>query len=171
ATYAGLAGGAHVTLLPEFEIDLDAVGRVVAERRRGPAGYSIVVVSEGARLPTAQAGAAGVATVAAGTDAFGHERLGGIAQRLAERIEQQTGVETRAVVLGHIQRGGAPSAYDRVLATRFGVHAAELVAAGRFGRMASLRGTEITDVPLVEGTGTLKTVPLAFYEMVRGVSG
>ncbi len=164
--YAGLAGGAHVTLLPEFEIDVEAVCRVVEERKRGPAGYSIVVVSEGARMP-----AVGVATVAQGTDAFGHERLGGVAQRLAERIELETGVETRAVVLGHIQRGGAPSAYDRVLATRFGVRAADLVSEGQFGVMVSLKGTEITEVPLIEGTGALKTVPASFYEMVRGVSG
>jgi 6-phosphofructokinase 1 len=167
--YAGLAGGAHVTLLPEFEIDLEAVCRVVAERRKSAAGYSIVVVSEGAILPAAKG--AGVATVAEGTDAFGHARLGGVAQRLAEHIEQATGVETRAVVLGHIQRGGAPSAYDRVLATRFGIHAADLVHERRFGVMVALKGTVITEVPLITATGTLKTVPASFYEMIQGVSG
>ena len=98
-------------------------------------------------------------------------RLGGVGQRLAELIEKGTGVETRAVVLGHIQRGGAPSAYDRVLATRFGVRAADLVAEKKFGVMVSLQGTRITDVPLVEATGTLKTVPQSFYEMIQGVSG
>ena len=164
--HAGLAGGAHVTLVPEFPIDLDEVCRVVRERRAGAAGYTIIVVSEGAALPDAR-----VSTLEAGTDAFGHVRLGGVGQRLAERIEQATGAETRAVVLGHVQRGGAPSAYDRVLATRFGVRAADLVHERRFRSMVSLRGTEIVDVPLAEATGALKTVPAAFYEMVRGVSG
>jgi len=162
--YAGLAGGAHATLLPEFPIDVDAVCATVRARKENGPGYSIVVVSEGALLGE-------TSTVAAGTDAFGHVRLGGVGQRLAERIEQATGVETRAVVLGHIQRGGAPSAYDRVLATRFGVRAADLVAQGKFGFMVSLSGTKITEVPLIEATGTLKTVPQSFYEMIQGVSG
>jgi 6-phosphofructokinase 1 len=164
--HAGLAGGAHVTLIPEFPIDVNEVCRVVRERKAGPEGYTIVVVSEGASLPDVQ-----VSTLEAGTDAFGHVRLGGVGQRLAERIEQATGAETRAVVLGHVQRGGAPSAYDRVLATRFGIRAADLVAERRYGAMVSLRGTEIVDVPLAEATGALKTVPAAFYEMIRGVSG
>jgi 6-phosphofructokinase 1 len=162
--YAGLAGGAHATLLPEFPIDVDAVCKTVRARKEKGPGYSIVVVSEGALLGE-------TSTVAAGTDAFGHVRLGGIGQRLAELIEQKTGVETRAVVLGHIQRGGAPSAYDRVLATRFGVRAADLVAQEQFGLMVSLSGTKITEVPLIEATGTLKTVPQSFYEMIQGVSG
>jgi 6-phosphofructokinase 1 len=163
---AGIAGGAHVTLLPEFPIDVDAVCRVVKERKENGPGYSIVVVSEGALLEDDQA-----STIARGTDAFGHVRLGGVAQRLAERIEQATGVETRAVVLGHVQRGGAPSAYDRVLATRFGIHAADLAKERRFGVMVSLQGTRITDVPLAEATGALKTVPASFYEMMQGVAG
>jgi 6-phosphofructokinase 1 len=162
--YAGLAGGAHTTLLPEFPIDVDAVCATVRARKEQGPGYSIVVVSEGALLGE-------TSTVAEGTDAFGHVRLGGVGQRLAELIEQKTGVETRAVVLGHIQRGGAPSAYDRVLATRFGVRAADLVAQGKFGLMVSLSGTKITEVPLIEATGTLKTVPQSFYEMIQGVSG
>jgi phosphofructokinase-like protein len=163
---AGLAGGAHVTLVPEFPIDVEAVCRVVRERKASGAGYSVIVVSEGTLFADKA-----VSTLAAETDAFGHVRLGGVGQRLAELIEQGTGVETRAVVLGHIQRGGAPSAYDRVLATRFGIHAADLVQARRFGVMVSLKGTDITDVPLAEATGTLKTVPAAYYEMVQGVSG
>jgi 6-phosphofructokinase 1 len=162
--YAGLAGGAHVTLLPEFPIDVAQVAAVVRRRKEQGSGYSIVVVSEGALLGE-------TSTVAQGTDAFGHVRLGGVGQRLAERIEQETGVETRAVVLGHIQRGGPPSAYDRVLATRFGVRAADLVAQQRYGVMVSLQGTRITDVPLASATGTLKTVPSSFYEMIQGVSG
>jgi len=164
--YAGLAGGAHVTLLPEFPIDVDAVCRVVRARREHGPGYSIVVVSEGAKFPQQD-----VATRAAELDAFGHVRLGGIGQELAARIEQATGAETRAVVLGHIQRGGAPSAYDRVLATRFGVRAADLAHAGEFGVMVSLKGTALAAVPLAEATGTLKTVPESFFEMIQGVSG
>jgi len=164
--YAGLAGGAHVTLLPEYPVDLEAVCAVVRARREHGPGYTIVVVSEGARLPEGD-----LATVAQGEDAFGHVRLGGVGQALAARIEQATGAETRAVVLGHIQRGGAPSAYDRVLATRFGVRAADLVRAGEFGVMVALKGTELATVPLSEATGTLKTVPRAFYEMIQGVSG
>ncbi len=164
--YAGLAGGAHVTLLPEFPIDVEAVCRVVRERREKGPGYSIVVVSEGAMFH-----ASDVATTAQGVDAFGHVRLGGIGQELAARIEKATGAETRAVVLGHIQRGGAPSAYDRVLATRFGVRAADLAHAGEFGVMVALKGTELAAVPLAEATGTLKTVPQSFYEVVQGVSG
>jgi 6-phosphofructokinase 1 len=164
--YAGLAGGAHVTLLPEFPIDVEAVCKVVRDRRENGPGYSIVVVSEGARFPQGD-----VALVAQGVDAFGHVRLGGIGQELADRIEEATGAETRAVVLGHIQRGGAPSAYDRVLATRFGVRTADLVHEGQFGVMVALRGTALAAVPLAEATGTLKTVPESFYEMIQGVSG
>ncbi len=163
--YAGLAGGAHVTLLPEFPIDIAAVCDVVRRRKAG-AGYSIIVVSEGAALDET-----GEITVSAEKDAFGHARLGGIAERLAARIEKETGVEVRSAVLGHIQRGGPPSAYDRVLATRFGVRAADLVHEKKFGVMVALRGTEIVTVPLAEATGTLKQVPRSFYDMVAGVSG
>ncbi len=162
--YAGLAGGAHVTLLPEFPIDLAAVCEVV-RRRRAQGSYTIIVVSEGATLD-----ASGEVTVSAETDAFGHARLGGVAERLAARIEQETGVEVRSTVLGHIQRGGSPSAYDRVLATRFGVKAADLVHERQSGVMVALRGTGIVAVPLAEATGTLKQVPRSFYEMIQGVS-
>ena len=98
------------------------------------------------------------------TDAFGHVRLGGIGDRIAKEIEQRTGAEARAVVLGHIQRGGTPTAFDRVLATRFGIHAIDAVHDGDFGKMMALRGTDIVRVPLIDGTGELKTVPLARYE-------
>ncbi len=163
--YAGLAGGAHVTLLPEFPIDVTAVCDVVT-RRKAQGSYTIIVVSEGATLDTS-----GEITLSTETDSFGHARLGGIAERLAARIEQETGVEVRSTVLGHIQRGGAPSAYDRVLATRFGVRAAELVQEKQFGVMVALRGTGIVSVPLAEATGTLKQVPRSFYDMIQGVSG
>jgi 6-phosphofructokinase 1 len=167
--YAGLAGGAHCTLLPEYPVDLEAVCRVVAERRKA-GSYSIVVVSEGVELPGAGAGGEG-GSEGAGLDAFGHVRLGGVGAQLAAAIEEKTGVETRAVVLGHIQRGGSPSAYDRVLATRFGVRAADLAGEGTFGVMVALRGTGLVAIPLAEATGELKTVPASFYEMIQGVSG
>ena len=163
--YAGLAGGAHVTLLPEFPIDLKAVCATVTRRRDDGPGYTIIVVAEGASLDEAEV------TVDTTTDAFGHARLGGIGERLAARIEQATGCEVRATVLGHLQRGGAPSAYDRVLATRFGVRAADLVEDGEFGKMVALRGTQIVAIPLAEATGTLKQVPRSFYDMIAGVSG
>jgi len=164
--YAGIAGGAHITLLPEFPIDVAAVCATVKRRKVQGSGYTIIVVSEGAALDDA-----GEITVSAQTDAFGHARLGGVAERLAARIEQETGVEVRSTVLGHIQRGGSPTAYDRVLATRFGVHAADLVHEKNFGVMVALRGTGIVAVPLAEATGTLKQVPRSFYDMVQGVSG
>jgi 6-phosphofructokinase 1 len=178
--YAGIAGGAHVTLLPEFPPDLDAVCDVV-RRRKEAGGYSIVVVSEGVELPAPPtSGGAGGATgggagagAGGGTalDAFGHARLGGVGETLAAILEARTGVESRAVVLGHIQRGGAPSAYDRVLATRFGVRAADLAQEKTFGVMVALRGTGLVAIPLAEATGALKTVPASFYEMIQGVSG
>jgi 6-phosphofructokinase 1 len=167
--YAGLAGGAHVTLLPEFAPDLDQVCDVVRKRREA-GSYSIVVVSEGVELPEAAAGAESAAGGGA-LDAFGHARLGGVGARLAAILEARTGVETRAVVLGHLQRGGAPSAYDRVLATRFGVRAADLCGEGTFGVMVALRGTSLVAIPLSEATGELKTVPASFYQMIQGVSG
>ena len=166
--HAGIAGGAHVTLLPEFPIDLDAVCAVVRKRRApGGPGYTILVVSEGASLPDAP----GEVTLSAEKDAFGHARLGGIGERLAARIEQATGAEVRSVVLGHVQRGGPPSAYDRVLATRFGVRAADLVAGRNYGVMLALRGTALEAIPLAQATGTLKQVPASFFDMIQGVSG
>jgi len=165
--YAGLAGGAHVTLLPEFPIDLGAVCAVVERRRQaGGPGYTIIVVSEGATLDDGDE-----VTVSKEVDAFGHARLGGVGERLAARIQAKTGVEIRSTVLGHVQRGGPPSAYDRVLATRFGVRAADLVAKKEFGVMVALRGTGLVSVPLAEATGTLKQVPRSFYDMIQGVSG
>jgi 6-phosphofructokinase 1 len=165
--YAGLAGGAHVTLVPEFPIDLDQVCATVRRRRESGPGYTIIVVSEGASLPDVP----GEVTVSEAKDAFGHARLGGIGERLAARIESREQVEVRSVVLGHLQRGGPPSAYDRVLATRFGVRAADLVDQREFGVMVALSGTSLVSVPLAEATGRLKQVPASFYDMIQGVSG
>ena len=153
ALHAGLAGGANIVLIPEKPFDIEKVCEHVEHRFQ--TRYSpIVVVSEGA-VPVE----GGDMTLQSGeTDAFGHVRLGGIGDRLAKEIEGRTGKEARAVVLGHIQRGGTPTAFDRWLATRFGLHAITAVADKDFGTMMALRGKDIVRVPLVEGTGELKTV-------------
>jgi phosphofructokinase-like protein len=153
ALHAGLAGGANVVLIPEKPFDIEAVCALVEQRFESH--YApILVVSEGA-VPVE----GGDMTLVSGEmDAFGHVRLGGIGDRLAQEIEQRTGKEARAVVLGHVQRGGTPTAFDRWLATRFGLHAIDAVHDGDFGTMMALRGTRIARVPLIEGTGQLKLV-------------
>ena len=157
ALHSGLAGGANVILIPERPFDLDEVCGYVENRFR--TNYSpIVVVAEGATPATGD-----MVTSREDLDAFGHVRLGGIGDRLAGEIEQRTGKEARAVVLGHIQRGGTPTAFDRWLATRFGLHAVQAAYDGDFGTMVALRGTDIVRVPLTEATGTLKTVAPELY--------
>jgi ATP-dependent phosphofructokinase / diphosphate-dependent phosphofructokinase len=153
ALHAGIAGGANVILIPEKPFDIEQVCEYVEHRfqtRYAP----IVVVSEGAHPKTVDEAIADDKR-----DAFGHARLGGIGQILADEIERRTGKEARCTVLGHIQRGGTPTAFDRVLATRFGVHAIRAVADGAFGMMVALRGTDIVRVPLAEATTELKVVP------------
>ncbi|MEU4743732.1 6-phosphofructokinase [Actinosynnema sp. NPDC023658] len=158
ALHSGLAGGANVILVPEREFSVDKVVEWV-ERRFERQFAPIIVVAEGA-MPEG-----GAETLHSGEkDAFGHVRLGGIGTWLAEEIAERTGKESRAVVLGHVQRGGIPTAYDRVLATRFGLHAVDAVADGDFGVMVALRGTDIVRVKLSEATEELKTVPLERYE-------
>ncbi len=153
ALHSGIAGGASAVLIPEQPFDIEAVCEHVQTRFKSE--YSpIIVVSEGA-VP-AEGG--DMTLVSGEKDAFGHVRLGGIGDRLASEIEQRTGKEARAVVLGHIQRGGTPTAFDRWLATRFGLQAADAVADGDFGTMMALHGTRIDRVPLIEGTGKLKLV-------------
>src|SRR5215217_5779708 len=153
ALHAGLAGGASTVLIPEQPFDIDAVCEHV--KKRFETQYApIIVVSEGA-MPK---DGGDMTLVSNELDAFGHVRLGGIGDRLAHEIEQRTGAESRAVVLGHIQRGGTPTAFDRWLATRFGLQAIDAVADGDFGTMMALRGTRIDRVPLIEGTGELKLV-------------
>ena len=158
ALHSGIAGGANIVLIPEMPFDIEEVCELVESRfesRFSP----ILVVAEGA---TPKEG--GDMSLKTGeTDAFGHVRLGGIGDRLASEIEHRTGKEARAVVLGHIQRGGTPTAFDRWLATRFGLHAADAVAEGDFGTMMALRGTDIVRVPLIEGTGELKLVTAQEY--------
>jgi phosphofructokinase-like protein len=152
ATYAAIAGGADALLIPERPTDLDDVTRTIKTRHRRGHTYSIVVVAEGVELPEVDG------TVHA-VDAFGFERLGGIAYRLAPILEERTGFETRVTVLGHLQRGGTPTAFDRVLATRFGVVAADLAAQGRFGEMVALRGSEMRGIPLLEACADIRSVP------------
>ncbi|GAB6984750.1 6-phosphofructokinase [Nocardioides pyridinolyticus] len=158
ALHAGLAGGANIVLIPEQPFDIAEVCALIESRfesRYAP----ILVVSEGA-VPRE----GGDMTLVSGElDEFGHVRLGGIGDRIAREIETRTGKEARAVVLGHIQRGGTPTAFDRWLATRFGLQAIDAVADGDFGTMMALRGTDIVRVPLIEGTGELKLVSKAEY--------
>jgi 6-phosphofructokinase 1 len=157
AVHAGLAGGANIILIPEREFDVDAVCELVARRFAGH--YApIIVVAEGAK-PLGGIPDEGEAK----TDAFGHVRLGGVGHWLEREIERRTGKETRATVLGHVQRGGTPTAFDRVLATRFGLHAIDAAHEGRWGSMAALRGTDIKLVELTEATAELKTVPESLY--------
>jgi ATP-dependent phosphofructokinase / diphosphate-dependent phosphofructokinase len=158
ALHSGLAGGANVILVPERPFDVDQVAAWVQhrfQRQYAP----IIVVAEGA-LPAG----GGESLVAGEADAFGHARLGGIGTWLAEELEKRTGHESRAVVLGHVQRGGTPTAYDRVLSTRFGLQAIDAVNDKEFGVMVALRGPDIVRVPLSEATAELKTVPPERYE-------
>ena len=165
ALHSGLAGGANIILIPEQPFDIEKVCDQV-ESRFATRYSPIVVVSEGA------APKEGTMSIVAGErDQFGHERLGGIGDRLAKEIEQRTGKEARAVVLGHIQRGGTPTAFDRWLATRFGLHAVAAVHDGDFGTMMALRGTEIVRVPLSEGTGELKLVRPELYAEANALFG
>ena len=165
ALHSGIAGGADMMLLPEFPVPLRDVCDVVRRRHERGKSFSIIVVAEGANLTDGAAEQRKPED--AKRDAFGHVRLGGIGAWLAERIEDETGFETRYTILGHIQRGGTPTAFDRVLGSRFGVAAVDLVARKGFGRMVALRGTQIVDIPLAEAVGSLKTVGPELYETAR----
>jgi 6-phosphofructokinase 1 len=161
ALHSGLAGGANVILIPERPFDIEQVCAYI--EHRFASHYSpIVVVAEGA-VPAEGT----MALTDQGVDAFGHVRLGGIGAVLEREIEARTGKEARATVLGHVQRGGTPTAYDRVLATRFGLHAIDAVNDGDSGVMVALRGTDIVRVPLADATRELKTVSLERYEEVE----
>jgi phosphofructokinase-like protein len=157
ALHSGIAGGATVTLIPEQPYDIDRVCALV-EERFALGRSAVLVVAEGA---APKAGT--MATIEGELDSFGHVRLAGVGDQLAQEVEKRTGHESRAVVLGHIQRGGTPTAFDRWLATRFGLYAIQAVHDKAFGTMVALRGTAIATVPLIEGTGELKTVDPAAY--------
>ncbi len=154
ALESGLAGGADAILIPEVPTAVERVAELINQREAQGRHFSIVVVSEGVQFTDSEVDTTDL-------DEFGHVNLANIdvGDYLARRIRELTGKEARAVVLGHTQRGGTPLAFDRALATRFGVHAADMVASGSFGRMAAVRGDRVIDVPLAEAVGTLKTVP------------
>ena len=160
AAYAGMAGGADMILVPERPFDIEEVCASLRRRHDSGPTFSIIVVAEGATFRGGAPSAIGGDV----KDAFGHARLGGIGVTLEREIETRTGFETRTTILGHVQRGGTPSAYDRVLATRFGVAAMDAAAGGRFGRMVSLRGAEIVEVELGEALREPKLLDPALYE-------
>ncbi len=162
AAYAGIAGGADAILVPEEPFDIEEVCDHIRHRHRKGRTFSIVVVAEGAR-PADSSETAQQSEV----DAFGHVRLGGIGVALEHEIEQRTGFETRATILGHLQRGGSPTAFDRMLATRFGIAAIDAAHEGDFGKMVALQGNNIVRVPLSEAVGTLKTLDPALYEVAE----
>jgi 6-phosphofructokinase 1 len=160
AAYSGIAGGADVILVPERPFDIDEVCARIQHRHEGGSTFSIVVVAEGATPKDGEI----VSEFAGAADAFGHVRLGGIAVELEKAIEARTGFESRMTILGHVQRGGTPLAYDRVLGTRFGVAAIDAVTEGDFGKMVALRGTEIVRVPLDEALAEPKLLDKELYE-------
>jgi ATP-dependent phosphofructokinase / diphosphate-dependent phosphofructokinase len=170
AVMSGIAGGADVILIPEQPISVETACVELRKRHERGKNFSIVVVSEGYRL-TFDSGEEREVAQEAELDEFGHVRLGGVGEQLAHEIEQRTGFETRVTVLGHVQRGGSPTARDRVLATRYGLKAADLVQEGKFGRMAALHGDAIVDVSLAEATAELKTVPPGWYDVARAFFG
>jgi ATP-dependent phosphofructokinase / diphosphate-dependent phosphofructokinase len=157
ACFAGIATAADFVLIPEVEVDIDKMCEVLKQRRSAGKTYGMIIVSEGARLPQE-----GTVTKDAELDDFGHVKLGGIGETIADLIRRRTGIETRAVTLGHLQRGGPPSAYDRVLGTRLGIHAARLVIEKQFGQMVALRGLKIVAYPLADAVGTMRTLDLEF---------
>jgi 6-phosphofructokinase 1 len=176
ALYAGVAGGADVVLLPEFPMSVADICKIIKARQAGGKNFSIVAVAEGFKIEGED-----VTTQTKELDAFGHVRLGGIADHLCKLIEKETRIESRSVVLGHVQRGGTPTAYDRMLGTRYGVKAVELAIAGQFGKMVALKGTDIVGLELAslmtekpdKKTGKMKlrmanrSVPPELYAMAK----
>ena len=159
ACFSGISVAADYILVPEIPINIGHVVEVLKRRRTEGKNYGIVVVSEGAEFPDK-----GMSKLNEETDAFGHVRLGGVGNAVAKLIEDATGYETRCVVLGHLQRGGPPSAYDRVLATRLGLAAGHLVVQKRYGTMVALSGTRIVETTLAAGVAATKTLDLKYYE-------
>ena len=158
ATYAAIAGGADALLIPEVDYDLDEIADIIKRRHRQGRTYSVVVVAEGVTPPTG-------AIVDPRIDAFGFERLGGVAYQIAPELEQRTGFETRVTVLGHLQRGGTPTAFDRVLGTRFGAAAADLAIAGESRVMVAVRGGKMVAVPLAEACESIRGVDQELYDL------
>jgi 6-phosphofructokinase 1 len=158
---SGIAGGAHVILVPEKEIDIDHVCALLKYNYDHGKHYGVVVVAEGCHLPDV-----GQVADATQVDSFGHARLSGIGEALAELIEKKTGYETRSVNLGHTQRGGVPTAFDRLLGQRYGLHAIDMVHDKKWGRIAVLRGTEITDITIKEAIATNRRLSQPFFDVI-----
>src|SRR5919202_41187 len=172
AVMSGIAGGADMILIPEEPVTVEDACADLRRRHERGLDFSIVVVSEGYELTYASGERRALADDAE-VDQFGHVRLGqrGVGEALAREIEERTGYETRVTVLGHVQRGGSPTPRDRVLATRFGLKAADLVHEGRWCTMAALRGDDVVDVPLADAVAELKTVPPAWYDVAKAFFG
>jgi ATP-dependent phosphofructokinase / diphosphate-dependent phosphofructokinase len=166
ALEAGIAGGADIILIPEKPFDIDEVCQNIRHRLERGKAFSLVVVAEGAKPKGANNIVYGT-----GLDEFGHPRLGGVGYYIGKEIEKCIDIETRVVVLGHLQRGGSPTAFDRVLATRYGIAAIDSVHKGNFGQMVALKGNKIVTVPLQEVAGKRKTVDLELYEISKVFSG
>ncbi len=160
ATMGGMAGAADYILVPEEAFDINKVAEAIKVRKK-EAGYAVLVIAEGAKFANEEVLKDGE------KDAFGHVKLGGIGERLAKALEEKTGFETRAMSLGHVQRGGSPTAFDRVLGTRYGLAAVDLVHRKQFGRMVSLQGNKIVDVDVKDAVGTLRTIDQELYEQTK----
>jgi 6-phosphofructokinase 1 len=166
ALEAGIAGGADIILIPEKPFEIKEVCKDINQRLEQGKGFSLVIVSEGAKPK----GSTHI-IYGSGLDEFGNPRLGGVGYYVGKKIEEETGIETRVVVLGHLQRGGSPTAYDRILATRYGIAAIDLVAQGDFGMMVALKGNKIISVKLKDVIGKRKSVDLTLYELSKVFSG
>ena len=165
ALHAGLAGGADMILIPEQKYTIQEIVSTIRKRHERGKDFSIVVVAEGAQLVSEEGEENKYVVSKGGLDEFGHVKLGGIGQLVAHAVEEGTSYETRVTVLGHLQRGGTPTAFDRVLGTRFGIAAIDLVHAGDFGKMVSLQGNEIVAIPLAEAVSQLKLVDQELYDL------
>ena len=163
ALFSGMAGGANYVIIPEEPFNLDEVCALVSKRRLEGKNFAVIVIAEGAKLAEEEV----VFLKEGEVDEFGHVRLGGIGELLAREIEKRTGIETRSVALGHVVRGGSPSSFDRILATRFGLAAVDLVKEGKFGKMVSLRSTDIVPVDLKDAVSGLKTVDRSLYDSAK----
>jgi 6-phosphofructokinase 1 len=169
AVFSGMAGGADAIVIPELELTVEEITRAIERRHHRGKDFSIVVVAEGAELAF-ESGERRMVRASDDTDEYGYPRLGGIGSALGREIENRTGYEVRVTTLGHVQRGGTPTATDRILATRYGYQAAEMVMAGETGRMAAVHGTTMTSVPLSEVQG-VKTVDLKFLNVAKTFFG
>ncbi len=167
AVEAGIAGGADMVLIPEVPFDLNEVCQTLRKRHNRGKTFSIVVVAEGARVAMEEDVEGSLVIQSTEKDAFGHVRLGGVGNLLGREIENRTGFETRVTVLGHIQRGGSPTAFDRILGTRFGIAAIDLVHQEDFGKMVALRGMEIVSIDLQDAVEKLRTVDMDLYEIAK----